>query len=405
MEYDFIYNENSIYVSKTMENYEWIINSFKEKPDCRLTLFHVFNVHKDDVEIDSESYPTIVTVRIGSFNNGIYKIDGKVLNSDHSLYIRPGNEIQDLRWFVTSNHVKVMKTILETIGSDVTIGDEDEDLSYSTLESVINKFPTRTEIRYYTQTRISTILKEDLQISKDYEIAYQRYIDKKRGMTVKGLIDINEYDMAKFSYLEKQMVHMLNHPNDYDETTWQVKIKDILCVLFPQYILASREKELTEVFGHQKRVDFLLVNSSGYIDIMEIKRPEVPLLKKGLNHNNIVPSVAFSDCVMQIETYLYSLLMCNGDRVSKITEQILEKDGVDLQLRILNPRGLIIMGYFNGEMSDYQKHAIELIRRQYSHITDIITYDDMLERLRNTIRLMSGNIKRESTNNTHITHP
>ena len=193
------------------------------------------------------------------------------------------------------------------------------------------------------------------------------------------------------------MSHMLSNPDEYDETDWQIRIKDIVCIMFPQYILASREKTLTEVFGHRRRVDFLLVDSSGYVDVMEIKKPGVPLLKKKLDsHNNVVPTIKFSDCVMQVEVYLYSLVKSNGDKVSRIAEKILKNDGIDIKLNVLNPRGLIIMGYFEDDLSDQQKMALEILRRQYSHIVDIITYNDLIERIHNIISSMKSKIKQDS---------
>ena len=398
MDYHFEYTEDSIWVSKQMEEYGWIQDKFKKNPGARLPIFRVFDVLEEDVVIVSEGLSTTVNVRIGSFENGIYKISGDVLSSDYSLYIRPNFKITDIRWFKSSYGSKVMKTILETIGSDVTVGDEEGDLSLSVLQSVISQFPTKTEIKHYIETRISKIVSEDLQLVKDHEAAFQTYMDKRRKVLIREFKDIDEYDLEKFSFLEEQMVYMLNHQDEYDETDWQIRIMDIVCIIFPQYILASREKTLTEVFGHNKRVDFLLVDSSGYIDVMEIKKPDVPLLRKNPDpHNNIVPTIRFSNCVMQVETYLHSLTISNNDKLSKITEKLRQESGTDIRLSVLNPRGLIIMGYFEDELSDHQTLALEILRRQYSHIADIITYNDLLTRIHNIIVGIKTKLKKHQS--------
>ena len=398
MDYHFEYTGDSIWVSKQMEEYEWIQDYYKKNPGARLSLFRVFDVLEEDVEIVSEGLSTTVNVRIGSFENGIYKISGDVLSSDYSLYIRPNFKITDIRWFVSSYGSKVMKTILETIGSDVTVGDEEGDLSLSVLQSVISQFPTKTEIKHYIETRISKIVSEDLQLAKDHEAAFQSYMDKRRKVPIIEFRDIDEYDLEKFSFLEEQMVYMLNHQDEYDETDWQIRIMDIVCIIFPQYILASREKTLTEVFGHNKRVDFLLVDSSGYIDVLEIKKPDVPLLRNNPDsHNNIVPTIRFSNCVMQVETYLHSLMISTNDKLSKITEKLRQESGTDIRLSVLNPRGLIIMGYFEEELSDHQILALEILRRQYSHIADIITYNDLLTRIHNIIVGIKTKLKKHQS--------
>ena len=52
-----------------------------------------------------------------------------------------------------------------------------------------------------------------------------------------------------------------------------------------------------------------------------------------------------------------------------------------VEVKIVNPQGMIIMGRTKG-LSKEQKLDFEVLRRQYRNILDIITYDDLLERLR-----------------------
>ena len=54
------------------------------------------------------------------------------------------------------------------------------------------------------------------------------------------------------------------------------------------------------------------------------------------------------------------------------------------KIRITNPSGIIIMGRNKG-MSIEQQQDFEVIKRKYKNIIDIITYDDLLERLKFTI--------------------
>mgnify|MGYP000383250732 CR=1 FL=1 len=53
-------------------------------------------------------------------------------------------------------------------------------------------------------------------------------------------------------------------------------------------------------------------------------------------------------------------------------------DGV--KIKIVNPQGFIIMGRELG-LSPSQTKDFEVIKRQYRHVLDIITYDDLLRRL------------------------
>ena len=67
--------------------------------------------------------------------------------------------------------------------------------------------------------------------------------------------------------------------------------------------------------------------------------------------------------------------------------------GVEIKIR--NPKSIIILGRSNN-MSDEQKSDFEIIKRKYSNMTDIITYDDLLCRLKNIINKFSKNDSEQS---------
>ena len=47
----------------------------------------------------------------------------------------------------------------------------------------------------------------------------------------------------------------------------------------PKYIAGIREVVIKGVDRHDKRPDFLLVDANGYIDILEIKKPQTPFYR------------------------------------------------------------------------------------------------------------------------------
>ena len=167
---------------------------------------------------------------------------------------------------------------------------------------------------------------------------------------------------------------------------------EIVKFLYPQYAYVTRESKLTEMYGKGKRVDFVVVNSSGYIDIIEIKDPKIDLLATYNEHlvrnrNNYVPSRYLGNVVAQVENYLYGLNKNSTAAVDNIKKHFSESGKSlpdSLKLKVLNPRGIIIMGRSDTE-DDEILDSIELLRRQYSHIVDIITYDDLIDRLHNVI--------------------
>lgn len=56
-----------------------------------------------------------------------------------------------------------------------------------------------------------------------------------------------------------------------------------------------------------------------------------------------------------------------------------------MEIKIINPQGILLAGRSN-EFTEEQKQDFELIKRQYKHVVDIMTYDDLLFRLGNIIK-------------------
>ena len=59
-----------------------------------------------------------------------------------------------------------------------------------------------------------------------------------------------------------------------------------------------------------------------------------------------------------------------------------------MSIKITNPSGLIIMGRDNN-LTAIQKQDFEVIKRKYKNVIDIITYDDLISRLKFTIAQLS----------------
>lgn len=58
-----------------------------------------------------------------------------------------------------------------------------------------------------------------------------------------------------------------------------------------------------------------------------------------------------------------------------------------MDIKVINPQGLIIMGDARA-FTQNQKRDFELIKRQYKNVSEIITYDDLLNRLDNMIEAL-----------------
>ena len=75
-----------------------------------------------------------------------------------------------------------------------------------------------------------------------------------------------------------------------------------------------------------------------------------------------------------------SLEKSQKEVLNKLTELLPE--GVVPE--IVNPQGILLLGR-SVDFNTQQKRDFELIKRQYKHVADIMTYDDLIQRLKNIV--------------------
>ena len=132
---------------------------------------------------------------------------------------------------------------------------------------------------------------------------------------------------------------------------------------------------------HDKQPDFLLVDANGFVDILEIKKADILLLTK--YRNNYVASRELSGAIQQIEKYIYCLNSSDKAK-NDVSSKLALHLPIGLKVQVVNPQGILILGRSN-ELNIQQKQDFELIKRQYKHIADIMTYDDLINRLENIV--------------------
>lgn len=153
-----------------------------------------------------------------------------------------------------------------------------------------------------------------------------------------------------------------------------------------KYVAAFPNVEIKDSVTKKKRyVDFMLVDANGNIDIIEIKRPFVKAIVSWNRYrDNYIPLRELSGTIMQMEKYLFHLSKWGHSGEAVLTDRYRSELPEGLQIRIVNPKGIVIMGRDNNLNSE-QRADFEIIRRKYKSVIDIITYDDLLNRLKVTI--------------------
>ena len=91
---------------------------------------------------------------------------------------------------------------------------------------------------------------------------------------------------------------------------------------------------------------------------------------------------------MQIEKYIFYLNKWGKAGEDYLTKYYKKELPAEFSIKITNPSGIIIMGRDNN-LSPEQKQDFEVIKRKYKNVVDIITYDDLISRLKFTIEQLS----------------
>ena len=344
-------------------------------------------------EPDGNEYDFEDTLRfcIGQIDTDYTRIDANVINTNHSFYF--SNDIKlSPAMFVAYHNVSILRKIDDLIEDDFYIGGNWEEKCGISLEAymeLIHSFPKTAELDKYVNSRISNILKEFFPECDKYQEIYKRYIERKSTLTLSGYRESVSnsnlaIELAQFSTALYQLEEMLSRSEGISESVWQERIQEILQLLYPKYILCNREITFKGIDGYDKRPDFLLVDTNGFVDILEIKKPDVRILTKQASYrNNYVPVREFAGAIQQIEKYIFCLTSLEKSQ-KEVLEQlrVLLPDGINPE--VVNPQGILLLGR-SKDFNAQQKRDFELIKRQYKNIADIMTYDDLIQRLRNVV--------------------
>jgi hypothetical protein len=193
----------------------------------------------------------------------------------------------------------------------------------------------------------------------------------------------NQSELTKFNVILEKLQEMLESEESYTEKQWQEEILQIILLLYTKYIHVFREAPIKDTYSNKTRnLDYLLVDATGNVDIVEIKRPfHNSIVTKNTYRDNHIPLRELSGTVMQIEKYIFYLNKWGKRGEEFLTKMYSESLADGFQIKITNPNGIIVMGREH-TLNSNQRDDFEVIKRKYKNIIDIITYDDLLKRLR-----------------------
>jgi len=173
----------------------------------------------------------------------------------------------------------------------------------------------------------------------------------------------------------------------HGESWWQNFVRTKILIIQQGYIRAIEKMNIA--VGNTKFPDFSLVTHDNYLDILEIKKPDTPLLKLDASRNNHYADPELSRAVIQVENYIENV----ARQADAVRTYILDNYG--LTLKVVRPRGIILAGNAASFQTQKERDDFRLLAHGLKNIT-IVTYDELLARLRNYIKVLEESSPKRS---------
>ncbi len=375
-----------------------------------MKIYNTFSISRENV-IRVEGDFVIISIGIvdGKYNRILadvlgtqrdYCFDNKIrLGKKDFVGVRKTSILYMLDKLISSENEAIY---IDSIDEELNI---DNHISYSEYRKFQKAIPHDAELTKYIQMRAATVF-SGIFPNADHTIKehdkWLEHIEKtiKKKIRIEDNVVKLDYlhalDYKKLIEIRSKLKYYIDNCDAYEEDVFQKAISEIVCFIFPKYLYAVREVQFKGFDAHDKRPDFVLIDYNGMIDFMEIKKPSVKLINVRTYRNNYSPSHELSGATQQVEKYIACIQRHAEEWESKTPLKIVKVIPEKMHLRVVNPQGLIIMGDASS-FSQNQRKDFELIKRQYKHVTEIITYDDLLGRVDNMILALSSYASQSET--------
>ena len=119
--------------------------------------------------------------------------------------------------------------------------------------------------------------------------------------------------------------------------------------------------------------DYLVKTHDGFLDVVEIKNPNMGFWMDNLDHSNYVPSVNLTKAITQAQKYIHEI-----EREAN-SKKFAERVGVN----VVKPRCTLIIGRSNN-WNDEQREAYRILNSSYHNLL-ILSYDHILSRAKSML--------------------
>jgi hypothetical protein len=321
------------------------------------------------------------------------KNDGKIAFGKHILELLR-RKYEKFHWIITeeTNDLTPLRGIMRVRTSQQTLStmnkryfgisrDMKNDIVGNTFASLFPSDFEQSDSAVYVPGVLSNILTKDVltRLSSEDKTALRAFLP--------GFISSESIASVNLLKAEAQIQSLKELVTDIEkalsenkgENWWQTYIKSKILIIQQGYIKALDKINVT-VIG-TKFPDFSLLTHDSYLDILEIKKPSTSLLKKDESRDNYYWDTEISKAIIQVENYIEAV----SRQAAEISVQLRTKHNIDIQ--VVRPRGIIVAGNSDAFTEQKEKNDFRLLSHSLKNIT-ILTYDELLTRLRNYIEVL-----------------
>lgn len=309
--------------------------------------------------------------------------------------------------FVAVRDISIFGRIDALVDEQIVIGgDRPGAVPEADFERLLKTFPTSTELRKYADARVATELDEYFDTMSDarqkleqYQLRRKRTGDTIANRPSEGTRLSIELEHETLTYVHGELTGILDREESFNEDKWQEKVEHLFQLVFPQYVAVFHKVKVPNSYAQATKdthcvIDILLVRADGCVDIIEIKKPDPHLLVTTRTYrNNHVSLRDLAGAIVQAEKYLFHLNKSGRKGEQQIQSKYKDLLPPGIEIKIINPKALILSGR-DDNLTPQQKFDFEFIRRQHANVVDIITYDDLLRRLKNMIDSLGQRLAR-----------
>lgn len=231
----------------------------------------------------------------------------------------------------------------------------------------------------YVPGSIAKLLSPDIlpKLSSEDKEAVNQILPEFLKAEAMSSIAIKAVEIDSLKRLAAEFKAELN--NQHPESWWQNYVQARILLMQQGYIRPL--EKMNVAIGNTKYPDFALVTHDNYLDILEIKKPDTTILKEDKSRGNYHWDTDISRAIIQVENYLEHI----ANQAAEVRSFV--KDNYALELKVVRPRGFILAGNSAEFSSQKQRDDFRLLSHGLKNVT-VITYDELLVRLENHIRVL-----------------